>query len=83
MLIDKLHPMARQVFWQDIETQRAQLKQQEGDPPGTRHPPETLPAPERTWFLRPREEQIVLLNELDEVLIWDIPTQEGARSWTN
>ena len=73
MLINKLHPMARQMFMQDIENQRAQLKQKEGNPPGTRPPPEPPPAPERTWFPRPREEQIELLNELDEVLIVGYP----------
>ena len=70
MLIDKLNPMARQVFWHDIENQQAQQKQQEDDLPGTQPSPEP---PERTWFPRPREEQIELLNELDEVLIVGYP----------
>ena len=73
MLIDKFHPMAPQVFWQDIENQQARLKQQENDPPGARPPPEPPPAPERTWFPHPREKQIDLLNESDEVLIVGYP----------
>ena len=50
ILIDKLHPMTRKVFGQDIEHQRARLRQQENNPPGARPPPEPPPAPERTWF---------------------------------
>ena len=84
MLTNKLRPMARQVFWQDIKNQRAHLKQQEINPPGVRPPPEPPPASERTWSPRPREEQIELLN-FDDVPDTKISlcTQEGARSWTN
>ena len=49
------------------------IKKQEGNPQGTRLPPEPPPAPERTWFPRPREEQIELLNILDEILILGYP----------
>ena len=45
----------------------------ENDPPGARPPLEPSPSPERSWFLRPREEQIELLDELDEVLIVGYP----------
>ena len=83
MLIDKLHPMARKVFWQDIEHQRAQLKQQENNPPGARPPPEPPPAAERTWFPRPQEEQIEPLNKLDEVLIVGYPYTGKGEIQTN
>ena len=73
MLIDQLHPMARQVFMQCIKDQWARRQQQENNLPGTRPPPEPPPAPERTWSSRPREEQIELLNELDEVLTVGYP----------
>ena len=55
------------------DNQWARLKQQKGDPPGTRPPPEPPSAPERTWFSRPQEEHIELLNKLDEVLIVGYP----------
>ena len=63
MLIDELHPMARQVFMQYIKDQWEQRQQQEDDPPGTRPPPEPPSAPERTCSPRPRKEQIEILNE--------------------
>ena len=73
MLIDKLHPMTRQVLMQDIKDQWEQRQWQENDPPGTRPPPEPPHSPERAWSPCPREEQIELLNELNEVLIVGYP----------
>ena len=45
----------------------------ENNSPGAGPQLEPPQAPEQMWFLRPREEQIKLVNELDEVLIVGYP----------